>query len=133
MNFENNKKLYRTIWISDTHLGTSGSKSSMLLEFLDQTDSEYLFLVGDIIDGWRMRKKMYWHQEHNDVVQKVLKKAKNMKIGAIPIQNARFCSSERPRNLSKIFDFLRSYATSIKLASEARFLQILVPIWGSEF
>jgi UDP-2,3-diacylglucosamine pyrophosphatase LpxH len=70
VNFENNKKLYRTIWISDTHLGTSGSKSSMLLEFLDQTDSEYLFLVGDIIDGWRMRKKMYWHQEHNDVVQK---------------------------------------------------------------
>ena len=85
MNFKNNKKLYRTIWISDTHLGTSGSKSSMLLEFLDQTDSEYLFLVGDIIDGWRMRKKMYWHQEHNDVVQKVLKKAKNgTKVTLIP-------------------------------------------------
>ena len=85
MNFENNKKLYRTIWISDTHLGTSGSKSSMLLEFLDQTDSEYLFLVGDIIDGWRMRKKMYWHQEHNDVVQKILKKAKNgTKVTLIP-------------------------------------------------
>ena len=85
MNFENNKKFYRTIWISDTHLGTSGSKSSMLLEFLDQTDSEYLFLVGDIIDGWRMRKKMYWHQEHNDVVQKVLKKAKNgTKVTLIP-------------------------------------------------
>ena len=84
-NFENNKKLYRTIWISDTHLGTSGSKSSMLLEFLDQTDSEYLFLVGDIIDGWRMRKKMYWHQEHNDVVQKILKKAKNgTKVTLIP-------------------------------------------------
>ena len=46
----------------------------MLLEFLDQTDSEYLFLVGDIIDGWRMRKKMYWHQEHNDVVQMLVRK-----------------------------------------------------------
>ena len=77
MGFETKKKYYRTIWISDTHLGTSGCKSSMLLEFLKETDSEYLFLVGDIVDGWRMRKKMYWPQEHNDVVQKVLKKAKN--------------------------------------------------------
>ena len=77
MKFKTNKKFYRTIWISDTHLGTSGCKSKMLLEFLEETDSEYLFLVGDIVDGWRMRKKMYWPQEHNDVVQKVLKKAKN--------------------------------------------------------
>ena len=77
MKFKSNKKFYRTIWISDTHLGTSGCKSKMLLEFLEETDSEYLFLVGDIVDGWRMRKKMYWPQEHNDVVQKVLKKAKN--------------------------------------------------------
>ena len=85
MKFENNKKFYRTIWISDTHLGTSGCKSKMLLEFLEETDSEYLFLVGDIVDGWRMRKKMYWPQEHNDVVQKVLKKAKNgTKVVLIP-------------------------------------------------
>ena len=51
MKFENDKKFYRTIWVSDTHLGTSGCKSKMLLEFLEETDSEYLFLVGDIVDG----------------------------------------------------------------------------------
>ena len=54
MRFETKKKYYRTIWISDTHLGTSGCKSSMLLEFLKETDSEYLFLVGDIVDGWQI-------------------------------------------------------------------------------
>ena len=48
---------YRTIWISDLHLGTENSKSEMLLEFLRSTDSKYLFLVGDIIDAWRMKKK----------------------------------------------------------------------------
>lgn len=67
---------YRSIWISDTHLGTEGSKSHMLLEFLNATDSKYLFLVGDIIDGWRLKKKMYWPQEHNDIIQKILNKAK---------------------------------------------------------
>ena len=57
MRFETKKKYYRTIWISDTHLGTSGCKSSMLLEFLRETDSEYLFLVGDIVDDGACVKK----------------------------------------------------------------------------
>jgi UDP-2,3-diacylglucosamine pyrophosphatase LpxH len=67
---------YRAIFISDIHLGTRGCKSEMLLEFLRATESQYLYLVGDIVDGWRLRRSWYWHQTHNDVVQKVLRKAR---------------------------------------------------------
>ena len=68
---------YRTIWISDTHLGTSGCKAELLLDFLKSTDCDTLFLVGDIIDGWQLRKGWYWPPRHNDVVRCVLKKAKH--------------------------------------------------------
>ncbi len=67
---------YRTIWISDIHLGTRGCNAAMLLDFLDHTDSDTLYLVGDIIDGWRLRKRFYWPAAHNDVVRRVLKRAK---------------------------------------------------------
>ena len=68
---------FRTIWISDTHLGTSGCKAELLLDFLKSTECETLFLVGDIIDGWQLRKGWYWPPRHNDVVRCVLKKAKH--------------------------------------------------------
>ena len=85
MKKNNFHKNYRSIWISDLHLGTEGSKSEMLLEFLKNTESRYLFLVGDIIDGWSMKKKLYWSQEHNDIVQKILRKArKGTKVVLIP-------------------------------------------------
>jgi len=67
---------YRTIWISDIHLGTHGCKAEALLDFLKSTESENLYLVGDIIDGWRLKKKFYWPQAHNDVIQKLLRKAR---------------------------------------------------------
>src|SRR3546814_1798820 len=67
---------YRTIWISDIHLGTRGCKADLLLEFLRHTESDTLYLVGDIIDGWRLKRSWYWHQSHNDVVQKLLRKAR---------------------------------------------------------
>ncbi len=67
---------FRTIWISDVHLGTSGCQAKRLLEFLKATESDKLYLVGDIVDGWQLRRRWYWHQTHNDVVQLVLKKAK---------------------------------------------------------
>ena len=85
MKKNNFHKNYRSIWISDLHLGTEGSKSEMLLEFLKNTESRYLFLVGDIIDGWSMKKKLYWSQEHNDIIQKILRKArKGTKVVLIP-------------------------------------------------
>ncbi len=67
---------FRTIFISDVHLGTSGCQAKRLLEFLKATESDKLYLVGDIVDGWQLKRRWYWHQTHNDVVQLVLKKAK---------------------------------------------------------
>jgi len=67
---------YRSIWISDVHLGTRGCKAQFLLDFLKHNESEFLYLVGDIVDCWRLRRVWYWHQDHNDVVQKLLRKAR---------------------------------------------------------
>ena len=70
------RRQYRTIWISDVHLGTKGCNAEMLIDFLDHVDSEKMYLVGDIIDGWRLKKKFYWPAAHNDVVWRLLKRAK---------------------------------------------------------
>ncbi|HXT01131.1 MAG TPA: UDP-2,3-diacylglucosamine diphosphatase [Elusimicrobiota bacterium] len=68
---------WRTIWISDIHLGTRDCKSAFLLEFLKHNESDTLYLVGDIIDGWRLKTSWhYWDQRQNDVVQKILRKAR---------------------------------------------------------
>jgi UDP-2,3-diacylglucosamine pyrophosphatase LpxH len=67
---------YRSIWISDIHLGTSGCKAEFLLDFLRVNESDQLYLVGDIVDGWQLKRGWYWKQSHNDVVQKVLRKAR---------------------------------------------------------
>jgi UDP-2,3-diacylglucosamine pyrophosphatase LpxH len=79
VHFEPNRPslAYRTIWISDTHLGTAGCRAELLLDFLKSTDCETLYLVGDIVDGWQLRKGWYWPPRHNDVVRCVLKKAKH--------------------------------------------------------
>ena len=70
------KKRYRSIFISDVHLGTRHSNAEKLLEFLKSTEAERYYLIGDIIDGWMMRKKVYWPQTHNNVVQFFLKQSK---------------------------------------------------------
>ncbi len=68
---------YRTIWISDLHLGSTQCQADVLLDFLKHNDSEKLYLVGDIIDFWALSKKMYWPRDHNTVIQKVLRKARH--------------------------------------------------------
>ena len=67
---------YRTIWISDVHLGTSGCQANYLLDFLKHNDAQTFYLVGDIIDGWRLKKSWFWPQSHNDVIQKLLRKVR---------------------------------------------------------
>jgi UDP-2,3-diacylglucosamine pyrophosphatase LpxH len=67
---------YRAIFLSDTHLGTPGCQADALLDFLRRTESDALYLVGDIVDGWQLKRRWYWHQRHNDVIQKVLRKAR---------------------------------------------------------
>ena len=69
------KRKYRTIFISDLHLGTPGAQAKLLLQFLKQNDADELYLVGDIIDGWRMKNGISWPQEHSDVLREILKKA----------------------------------------------------------
>lgn len=70
------KSTYRNVWISDVHLGTRGCQAEQLLDFLKSIKTEKLYLVGDIIDGWRIKQKLYWPQSHSEVVQKILKMSK---------------------------------------------------------
>ncbi|MDF3821406.1 UDP-2,3-diacylglucosamine diphosphatase [Leptospira sp. 96542] len=67
---------YRAVFISDLHLGTPGCQAGPLLDFLRESSSERLYLVGDIIDGWQLRRRWFWPQQHNDVVQKLLRRAR---------------------------------------------------------
>lgn len=76
---------YRTIFISDVHLGTKGCQAEVLDDFLRNNDSEKLYLVGDIIDGWKLQKRIYWPQEHSNVIRKIIGKArKGTKVFYIP-------------------------------------------------
>lgn len=76
---------YRTLFISDVHLGTRSSQAEMLLDFLRETDAETIYLVGDIVDFWRIRRGAIWPQSHNDVLQKLLRKVrKGTRIVFIP-------------------------------------------------
>lgn len=70
------RRRYRTIWISDVHLGTRGCNAKLLIDFLDNCDSDTMYLVGDIIDGWRMKKRFYWPPAHNDIVWRIMKRAR---------------------------------------------------------
>ena len=69
------KTRYRTVWISDLHLGTRGCNAALLIDFLRSVECETLYLVGDIVDGWRLRKGWFWPDAHNEVVRRVLKMA----------------------------------------------------------
>jgi UDP-2,3-diacylglucosamine pyrophosphatase LpxH len=69
-------KRYRTAWISDAHLGTRGCNATALLHFLRETEFDTLYIVGDLIDIWSLRRAIYWPQQHNDVIQKILRKAR---------------------------------------------------------
>jgi UDP-2,3-diacylglucosamine pyrophosphatase LpxH len=70
------KPYYRTVWISDVHLGTKGCQAKKLLTFLKEIKCDTLYLVGDIIDGWRIRQSFYWKEEHSSVIQQVIKMSK---------------------------------------------------------
>jgi UDP-2,3-diacylglucosamine pyrophosphatase LpxH len=71
---DHQRRRFRTIWISDIHLGTRGCNAEMLIDFLDHVDSDTMYLVGDIIDGWRLRKKFYWPASHNDILWRFMKR-----------------------------------------------------------
>ena len=67
---------FRALFISDVHLGARGCQADRLLDFLRWHDADTIYLVGDIVDGWALRSGWYWPQTHNDIVQKLLRKAR---------------------------------------------------------
>ena len=84
----------RTAWISDVHLGTRASGAARLLDFLREYDFETLYIVGDLIDVWQMRRGRYWPQQHNDVIQKILRKSrKGTRVIYIPGNHDEMISS----------------------------------------
>ena len=93
----------RTIWISDLHLGTPGCQAGALLEFLRRYECRTLYLVGDIIDGWQLRRSWYWPQAHNDVVQKILRKArKGTRVVFVPGNHDEFARRYAQHNFGGV-------------------------------
>ena len=118
---------FRTIFISDLHLGTPGCQAQALLEFLKQHPCETLYLVGDIVDGWQLRRRWYWPQAHNDVVQKILRSArKGTRVIYVPGNHDEFAR-----------DFTGHFFGGIELVQEAVHLTAdgrrLWVIHGDEF
>jgi len=85
---------HRTAWISDVHLGTRGAQAQALIDFLRDREFETLYIVGDLIDVWSLRRGIYWPQLHNDVIQKLLRLArKGTKVIYIPGNHDEFIAN----------------------------------------
>jgi UDP-2,3-diacylglucosamine pyrophosphatase LpxH len=92
---------YRSIFISDVHLGTFDCKAELLLDFLKKNTSDHLYLVGDIIDGWRIQQnKWKWHKSHTEVVRKILKISKRSRVTYVAGNHDEFLRSLIPYDLS---------------------------------
>lgn len=141
---------YRAIWISDVHLGTAGCQADYLLNFLKHNDARTFYLVGDIIDGWRLKKSWYWPQAHNDVIQKLLRKVRKgsevfyipgnhdemarqfvgMTFGEIQIQNEMIHVTATGKRLwvthGDLFDSVMQYAKWLAYLGDTAYTCILV-------
>jgi UDP-2,3-diacylglucosamine pyrophosphatase LpxH len=73
---EREKQYYRSVWISDVHLGTKHAQVGKLLDFLRDCECRYLYIVGDFIDGWQLQSKWYWEDSYNVLIQKLLRKSR---------------------------------------------------------
>ena len=109
----------RSVWISDVHLGFRGCQAEALLHFLHSVETEYLFLVGDIVDFWSLRKTPYWPQLHTNVIRSILGKAKHgTKVIYIPGNHdevMRDCVGHVFGNLEIHRDYLHTTADGKKL------------------
>jgi len=95
-------KTYKSIFISDIHLGTKGCKAELLCDFLKNNTCENLFLVGDIIDGWRLERSYYWPQSHSNVIRRILTAAKRG-------TNVTYVVGNHDEVLRKILPFIKSF------------------------
>lgn len=94
MNDGSQERHFRTLFISDVHLGARGSQAERLLDFLRVHDADTIYLVGDIIDGWALKSHWHWPQSHNDFVQKILRRVrKGARVFYIPGNHDEFLRS----------------------------------------
>lgn len=66
------RRRYRTVFLSDIHLGTRACRADLAADFLHRTECERLFLVGEILDGWRLRKAWHWDRDHDEVIRRIV-------------------------------------------------------------
>lgn len=94
---------YRTVWISDVHLGTKNCQDRALLRFLKSFDADYLYLVGDIVDIWAIRRYIWWPPTHNRIIRRVMKMAKQgTRVRLIPGNHDEHLRQFLPINLGEI-------------------------------
>ena len=109
----------RSVWISDIHLGFKGCQADALLHFLHSIETDFLFLVGDIVDFWSIKKTPYWPQEHTNVIRSILGKAKHgTKVIYIPGNHdevMRDCVGHKFGNLEIHREYIHSTADGKKL------------------
>jgi len=118
---------FHALFLSDIHLGTRGCRAELLIDFLKYHDAETIYLVGDIVDGWRLKRGWYWPQAHNDVVQKILRKGrKGARIVYVPGNHDEF-----------LRDFLGSHFGVVEVVDSAIHESIdgrrLLVIHGDQF
>ena len=119
------RPLYRSVFISDTHLGTRGARCDFLADFLRRTTCQHLFLVGDIIDGWRLKKSWYWPALHNDIVWRVMKRAKR---GTRVIENVdRSVEAGGGRFTFDYPAFAATAAVNLDLVGRVKTISCLIP------
>jgi UDP-2,3-diacylglucosamine pyrophosphatase LpxH len=71
----------RSLFISDVHLGFAHSNHEKFLKLITEIECENLYIVGDFIDGWALKRKMNWHSNYNSIIHKILKMSrKNVKV-----------------------------------------------------
>lgn len=92
----------KTIFISDVHLGTRSCKDDSLISFLKYYSPEKLILVGDIIDGWRMKSSLYWTNGHNKIIKQILKMSKNCEVIYVTGNHDEFLRDYTPFQLGGI-------------------------------
>jgi UDP-2,3-diacylglucosamine pyrophosphatase LpxH len=120
---------YRSVFISDLHLGTRGCRSDFLADFLRRTSAEHLYLVGDVIDGWRLRKSWYWDETHDEVLRLILQHARGgTEVTYIPGNHDEMFRAWLPLGLEIAGIKLRREATHVTAAGKR-----LLVIHGDEF
>lgn len=92
----------RTVWISDTHIGTRACKSEFLIDFLKTVEADKYYLVGDIVDGWSLKSHWYWSEDHNKIIRRLLKIAQQKEVIYIPGNHDEAIRSFCPTNFGNI-------------------------------